>query len=201
MRVYIGPYSHWFRPSQWYKDWVLWYFGYGRGIDADKFDMVEYDRLLDTIKADWFYDKLMAIENWVDRRHKRKVQVKIHEYDVWSMDDTLAVIILPMLKLLREKKHGYAIVDDVDVPDELRSTAAPPLTPEQIATAEPDANGSARWDWVLSEMIWAFEQSVDDYADSKFFVGTYDRAGYIAWAERKARGFTLFGKYYQALWD
>jgi hypothetical protein len=201
VQVYLGPYSHWFRPGQWYKDWVLWYFGFGHKVDYEKIDIVALDKVTEAIQDDWFYDKLMRIERWFDNRYKRKVRVKIHPYDVWSMDDTLGHIVLPMLILLREKKQGYPHVDDVDVPENLKSTSAPALTQAQIATACPDDNGAARWDWVLSEMIWAFEQINKDDADSEFFVGTYDREGYMKWQARKTRGFALFGKYFEALWD
>jgi hypothetical protein len=200
MKVYIGPYNHWFRPGTWYKDLILWWNGFGRGVDADTFDVEAYDALTDKIKDGWIYDKLNNIECWVDNRVERKISVKIHSYDVWSMDDTLGLIILPMLKLLKEKKHGYPHVDDEDVPEHLRSTSAPALTEEQIATAWPDDNGIPRWDWVMNEMIWAFEQ-MDPDADDGFFAGGYDHAGHMTWQERKTRGFTLFGKYFQALWD
>jgi hypothetical protein len=78
-----------------------------------------------------------------------------------------------------------------------------------------------RWDWILDEIIWAFEQKTDDDADSKFFDHSecgdekfpwnkdgqyvskikYDKEGHRAWADRKANGFRLFGKYYENLWD
>ena len=41
------------------------------------------------------------------------------------MDHTLAMIIVPMLKQLKETKHGAPFVDDEDVPEELKSTSAP----------------------------------------------------------------------------
>jgi len=41
----------------------------------------------------------------------RKVQVAIHDYDTWSADHTLSLIILPLLKRLKELKHGSPIVD------------------------------------------------------------------------------------------
>lgn len=201
MKVYIGPYSHWFQPGQWYKDWVLWYFGFGRNVNYEKIDVAAMDALTERIKDSRLYDKLMSVENWVENRTARKVQIKIHEYDVWSMDNTLGYIVLPMLKLLREKKHGYAMVDDDDVPEDLRSTAASKLTEEQINTGWPDDNGLPRWEWVMDEMIWAFEQINDETADDLFFVGEYDHKGYTKWQERKTRGFALFGKYFEALWD
>lgn len=65
-------------------------------------------------------------------------------------------------------------------------------------------------------MIWAFEQKVDDTAEDRFFdnsnasglpweadyiPGKFDKEGYDAWHKRKANGFRLFGKYFEALWD
>jgi hypothetical protein len=67
-------------------------------------------------------------------------------------------------------------------------------------------------------MIWAFEQKTIDDADSQFFDHSecdldktpwetdfgkikYDAKGHEAWQTRKANGFRLFGKYYEALWD
>ena len=200
MKVYIGPYSHWFRPGQWYKDWMLWWNGFGRNVEIKLINIDELDKATDQIKDSFIYDKLMDIENWVDNRIERKVRVKIHDYDVWSMDDTLSHIILPMLKLLKEKKHGYPMVDDADVPEELRSTAASTLTKEQIDSGWPDDNGLPRWNWVMDEMIWAFEQMAPE-ADDQFFVAGYDHENHTKWQERKTRGFVLFGKYFQALWD
>ena len=209
MKVYIGPYTSWFGPYQ-LAD-LLQYVG----VSEDTCHKL--GEKLDSITP------VRAFFEWFDRTFKkRRIDIKIHDYDVWSMDDTLAVIILPMLKLLKEKKHGYAMVDDEDVPAELRSTAAPALTQEQINTACPDDNGEARWNWVLDEMIWTFEQMLSDDAESRFHYdldpakprdepgldleqmlarGGYDKAGYTAWQERKTRGFTLFGKYFEALWD
>ncbi len=42
------------------------------------------------------------------------------------MDYTLSHIVVPMLKQLKETKHGAPFVDDEDVPEELKSTSAPP---------------------------------------------------------------------------
>jgi hypothetical protein len=78
-----------------------------------------------------------------------------------------------------------------------------------------------RWDWILAEMIWAFEQEIKDDDEHQFFDhsecgdekfpwnenGQYvskvkvDREGLEAHQKRKANGFKLFGKYYQNLWD
>jgi hypothetical protein len=47
--------------------------------------------------------------------------VKIDPWDTWSMDHTLAPIILPMLKQLKATKHGAPYVDLDDRPEELKA--------------------------------------------------------------------------------
>jgi hypothetical protein len=60
--------------------------------------------------------------NWFGYSPKQKTSIKIHKWDTWSMDHTLAPIILPMLVQLKETKHGAPMVDMKDVPKELRAT-------------------------------------------------------------------------------
>ena len=220
MKAYIGPYSHWFRPARWFKDWVLWWHGFGSAVDWEslpdsKHD--EYDKLDGWVSDCRVHNWLLDIENWVDNRSPRVIRVKIHDYDVWGMDHTLALIVVPMLKLLKEKKHGAPFVDDDDVPEELRSTAAPPCEEWQT-----DENYFKRWDWVMAEMIWAFEQLLDEDAESQFHYdldpakprfapgisfeesmrrGSWDKEGQLAFQHRKSQGLALFGKYFEALWD
>jgi hypothetical protein len=164
-------------------------------------------------------DRLTPISGaitWVlDRVHPEVRYVKIDRWDSWSMDHTLSPIILPMLRQLQATKHGAPFVDDEDVPEHLRSTVAEPKENEW----DTDSNHFLRWDWTLAEMIWAFEQKVDDDADSKFFDHSeckpgrkpwdseeykkikYDKEGHAVWQARMQNGFRLFGKYYSALWD
>ena len=138
--------------------------------------------------------------------------VKLDSYDTWSMDHTLSYIILPLLKQLKETKHGYGMVDDEDVPEPLQS---------QNGTKDDeyswDSNAEARYDYIMDEMIWAFEQKVMDDDEGQFFDHSesrgikdfnesmkklkVDREGLKAHQDRKQNGFRLFGKYFQTLWD
>jgi hypothetical protein len=112
------------------------------------------------------YDKWVArlepiCKAWMkflDFVHPKINYVKIDRYDTWSMDHTLADIILPMLKQLKTTKHGSPSVDDQDVPEGLglRSTEAGPKENEW----DTDDNWFKRWDWVLDEMIFAFEHTI-----------------------------------------
>lgn len=150
---------------------------------------------------------------WVGDRRKQHIEVKIDRWDTWSADVTLSHIIVPMLKQLRATKQGSPNVDDEDVPAFLKSTACAP----KENGWDTDANWHLRWDWVLREMIWVFEQAQNSNADQVFYDfgesvegETFretidrikiDREGLKAWQDRKANAYRLFGKYYEALWD
>jgi hypothetical protein len=153
----------------------------------------------------------------------REIDVTIDDYDVWSLDHTLAYVIHPALLLLQKKKNGAPKVDDEDVPDHLKSTSAPPKKNEW----DTDDNWFLRWDWVMEQMIWSFSQKLDDNHDAQFYSGEHDMQfikskeypfysemvrgpndtfkidmeGLTKHEERIQNGFRLFGKYYQALWD
>jgi len=160
--------------------------------------------------------------SWVHSKKQRKIQVHIDRWDTWSMDDTLAHIILPMLKQLKETKHGAPYVDLKDVPKELHGKK---LTKKQKDNGELDDKHFERWDWVLDEMIFAFDSKVNDDWEEQFESGTsdmqwvkledgnhqlvkgpndtreYDWEGRKKYQERISNGFRLFGKYYESLWS
>lgn len=100
---------------------------------------------------------------------ERKISIRIDKYDTWSMDSTLAMIILPMLKQLKKDKHGAPNTDDEDVPKRLRSTSGPKKRNE----SDTDKNHFKRWDYILDEMIWAFEQKNKDW-EKQFHSGKAD---------------------------
>ena len=214
MKVYKSNYRHhWISPYIILEKVFFW-----REIDYDE-PLIEKwsDRLLPFSKA---YQAVM------DFIHPKIDYVKIDRYDTWSMDHTLADIILPMLKQLNTEKHGAPHVDDEDVPMELQSWVSP-------AKDEYDTDGHhfARWDYVLNEMIFAFESKVNDTWQEKFSSGEHDmktvpcewdengkpkmyqyvegpnhtyKCDYEGIAEVQKRitnGYRLFGKYYEALWD
>jgi len=106
---------------------------------------------------------------WIHDKQKRTIKIKIDRWDTWNMNDTLAMIILPMLKQLKANKHGSPFVAKEDVPEHLWAGEKPS-----------DENGwldnthHERWEWVMGEMIWAFEQLCDDHNDSQFFSGNFE---------------------------
>jgi hypothetical protein len=214
VKVYKSNYrSHWISPYIILEKVFFW-----REIDYDE-PLIEKwaNRLQPFSKA---YQAVM------DFIHPKIDYVKIDRYDTWSMDHTLADIILPMLKQLNAEKHGAPHVDDEDVPMELQSWTSP--AKDEYDT---DGNHFARWDWVMNEMIFAFECKVDDTWQEKFSSGEHDMKSVPCnWDEngkptlysfeegpnhtykcdfegmqvvqkRISNGFRLFGRYYEALWD
>lgn len=131
---------------------------------------------------------------------ERVVDITIDRYDSWNADHTLALIIHPVLKQLLETKIGSGFVDDEDVPEEIRSSAAPPKEHEWDA----DIFWHERSRYVLSEMVWAFEQIVKGNAKEELdengeFVGY--RTESDPHFQRVCNGLRLFAKYYFSLWD
>lgn len=228
MKVKIGPHKNWIGPYQ-IADALCWWAK--PQVDEHGFKS----------KPHWVHDfgtwlsggeqnesTLLKVCQWIHNKRTRKVYVHIDHYDTWGMDHTLAYIVLPMLKQLKASKHGSPYVDDADVPENIRSTNAPPKESEYHT----DSNHFLRWDYALDEMIFAFSCKLDDSWQEKYRSGTidilwkpseqlgingrpltYEMAsgpndtyvcdydGMKAEQARISNGFRLFGKYYENLWD
>lgn len=200
MKVEIGPYINWIGPYQIADKVFFWVNRKGIFPDDDprwqRWDYKAADAL-----GDWLAGtRVTKFCNWIQSKQKRKIKVRIDQYDTWSMDHTLAHIVLPMLKQLKATKHGSPHVEDVDVPEELRSTAAPELTENEKQWGGEDALFHKRWDWVMEEMIFAFELELDeDWEDEYYKTADYDAMNKIS--ARQRNGYRLFGTYFQGLWD
>jgi len=179
------------------------------GVSEEK-----YDKFGDWLSKTWINKFLEKIND----KRKQKIKIRIDDFDVWSMDYTISLIILPMLKLLKDQKHGAPFTDDEDVPEgmNLKSTEAPPLEHEW----DTDDNFFKRWDWIMDEIIWTFEQltsennnenrfydrsectedseDIHDWLKSKIKI---DQEGLKKYNERINNGLRLFGKYFRSLWD
>jgi len=208
MKVYIGPYvdrwvsyvhDHYMDKKYGYNDWPE--------------TQTRFENFLEKTEdvLQWIYNH--SINLYLDRK-ERKIKVRIDRYDTWGMDNTLSHIIVPMLKQLKETKHGAPAVEFKDVPEELMPPDAEAVKKLYMENGETDENFFKRWEWVLDEMIWAFEQKTIDWEDQYYGdwvedkseplsghnVGT-DWDGLKAHQERMSNGFRLFGKYYENLWD
>lgn len=146
---------------------------------------------------------------WLKNRINRLLQVtyvKVDYWDIWNADHTMSLMILPVLKMLKEDKTGYASgINESDAPEHLK-------------------DDKDRWDWIMDEMIFAFESKQFDW-EQQFRSGeidlryvdiddetveikrgpndTYevDWEGRSVYQARISNGFRLFGVYYEALWD
>ena len=215
MKVKLGPYRDWVGPYQIADMVFFWLEKYPLGNKDQRWDYRLHDRFGNWLAETWVAD----VCQWIHDRRRRTVKVKIDSYDVWSVDHTMALIILPLLKQLKIQKQGYGWIDDEDVPEHIRSTA--PGAREGIDpthTHEWDHYAQDRYEWVLTELIWTFRQLSDDEGESQFYDHSesndpaddinaqlaklkVDRAGLKAHWARIDNGLVLFGKYFRTLWD
>lgn len=203
MKVYLGPYKNW---------WI----GPYQIADSLKYIGVSEDKR---------YEIGKRMPKWVSTacefiyKHnplaKRQLHVKIDNYDTWSMDNSLAYIILPMLKQLKATKNGIPYPFS-EIGGECHNTQAHfefyETNEELFAKAE------QRWNDVLDKMIFAFEHLVDDSWENAYSTGDFDNSieiGEPGWIgthkcdykglrkvhDQIQEGLELFGKYYRNLWD
>jgi len=159
--------------------------------------------------------------------NKRKIDVHIDNYDTYSADHTLALIILPVLMQLKQEKHGvpgeFAEVGGADYEQQMSFDFY------QETYNECFDESCKKWDEILDHMIWAFMEIVKDDYEDKYRHGdpdfnlvkdqvhpTYgqlyrmannnpdywvDYDGLRLHEERIQQGIDLFAKYFRNLWD
>jgi hypothetical protein len=178
MKVYIGPYKPWISP--WDIANCLKYIGVSSEVR---------DKLGTYLSRTWIANVCESV--YV--RRARKIKVNIDKWDTWNLDHTLALIIVPCLRQLKETKHGVPCnLSNDDVPNALKC-------PEDKMVRYGDyleislPYSQIMWEWILDEMIWSFEYIIYDANDAKIW-NQEDQ-------NRVDNGLRLFGKYYQNLWD
>jgi len=161
-------------------------------------------------------------------RKNKAETIIIDDFDVWNLDHTLALIIVPALKILKQKKQGSPFVKNEDVPEHLRATEEE--LKHNDTGGDTDKHYFERWDWVLNEMIWAFQQKLEDWEEAYYSGETdtsfvkikekdekgeelyemvnglnhtfeIDTDGMKNHQDRIDNGIMLFAKYYGGLWD
>lgn len=219
MKVYIGPHTKWIGPYQIAQKILFW---------RDKYEDDSVHKLGEWLATNRKGENswLANLCQWIYDRKNRRIYVKVDGYDTWNADHTLALIIVPVLKMMLEQKHGAPRVDDDDVPEELRSTSAPELTEDEKNCGGTDENWFKRWEYVLGEMIWAFEQHANPDWEDQYYSGEtdiyfekiegtdysemrnghnhtfkVDHEGKMKHRERMDNGRRLFAKYYESLWS
>lgn len=209
MKVYIGPYKNWIGPYQ-----------LAEMLEFFCVHKKDQELIGEWLSKTWVNDFCQ----WIDSKKKRKIKIKVDRWDSWNADSTIAILILPILKQLKESKHGAPNVDDEDVPEHLRALNASP----KENSWDTDEFWFDRFDWVLGEIIWAFEQLQPDVDwEEKYYSGESDLIFVqckdnpdlsemvkgpndtfkVDWEGRNnhyarmENGLRLFGKYYFSLWD
>lgn len=176
MKVYLGPYSS-----------IRFLFKNSIEKLIAKLHHKEFFYQIDEKEYNIFDKNLIKFENWwylfSQRFEKeRKEKVIIHDYDLWSLDYSLARIILPALVKFKEQTHGTFQTDPEDLPETMKNELKPD---EWGGFYHEEAQN-----WILDEMIYAFNFIVEERYD-------YSNDEY----NRHKNGLRLFGKYFRALWD
>lgn len=224
MKVKIGKHTSWFGPHQLAEKLCFWV---GKEVDEYGFritpewvhnfgEWLAYGNVEKEPKVGetrpLFEEreptKLFKFLSWIESKKSRTIKVQIDPYDSWNADETLAYIILPVLKQLRDTFHGSPITDDEDAPAELSG----------------EDSLHERWHYILNEMIFAFDCKVGDNKDWELQfhspseegitatkeengnfritgIGTFDAEGHEKYYTRIRNGYRLFGKYYDDLRD
>jgi hypothetical protein len=198
MKVDIGSYHNYFGPFQIAEKIFFWidHREVLLGLDEtleDRLDVKACEKF-----GEWLSHRswLVRFLNWIDSKKQRKIQVRIDPWDTWSMDHTLALIIHPMLVQLKAANHGYFSSDPEDAP----SIGAGEVTDY----GGNDTRALDRYNWIMDEMIWTFDELKSDRDHELFFneeTGEYNFEGQKEHDERIQNGLRLFGKYFRALWD
>lgn len=99
----------------------------------------------------------------------RKVDITVHRYDTYSLDHTLALIILPALIQLKETKHG--------VPGEFAEVGGEDYSHQDSFDFYKETHSESfeekckKWDEILDKMIWSFQQIALEDVDDKYYHG------------------------------
>lgn len=216
MKINIGPYTSWIGPYQ-IADWLQVF-----GVSEDRCHTI----------GEWLAggdDKesiLTKVCTWIESKKRRRVNVRIDRYDTWNMNSTLAIIILPMLKQLRDTKNGSPGTMPAFNQTSNQSQGCFDFYGEgdELAWEE----GHKQWKAILDEMIWGFEQLQPDFDWEEQYWEVHPEIDFtkypedegkvaipVRWSvagkcdydamhkhgERIQAAIELFGKYYQNLWD
>ena len=134
-------------------------------------------------------------------RKNRAFHVHIDNFDVWSLDYTLACIIHPALVCLKETRHGYPELweDGMVTHHNYDRQLHFDFIDEEVETKYL----IKKWDDIMTKMIRAFgliihkEDHENAAYESEKSYDVYMKEYYDTVDE----GLSLFSKYYHSLWD
>jgi hypothetical protein len=195
MKVKVGKYINYIGPHQIAEKFLFW-------VKDDPVEDTLVDKFGEWLAGDDDHVTLLyKFCVWLETKRKQKIEVRIDPWDTWSMDHTLAPIILPMLIQLKANKHGSPITDDNDIPTDVVEMIQIGVDMKRILGGDDDYEYAAiheRWDYIMDAMIYSFDyvanhpEDWNDYSDIEEWKKNQERVQY---------GFTMFGRHFQALWD
>ena len=212
MKVKMGKPHEWIGPYQ-IANWLQYV-----GVSEDRCHQI--GKWLSNDHKSW----LEKACTWIHNKKPNRIKVHVDRWDTWGMDSTLAYIILPMLKQLRDTKHG----SPGSMPAFEQTSNSAQLCFDFYEEGDEAAweAGHQQWKEILDEMIWGFEQINSDWEDQYWRVhpeldlddypedegkdsipvrwkveGDCDYEGMRKHGERIQAAMELFGRYYLNLWD
>jgi hypothetical protein len=127
-------------------------------------------------------------------RNRRKIKVHVDYFDTFSLDHTLALVILPCLIQLKNSQQGSPMI--------IRSETDPKQLTFDYFEDDLESlyfeKNNVVWNEMLDKMIWSFQQLAFDRENNIFKL---DADARVLYDDRIQEGLDLFSKYYRALWD
>ena len=228
MKVWIGPYTNWIGPYQIVDKIFFWHEKYPEGDLENRWDYKLHDKFADWLAETWVAKFCEWIHSFKKRRIYVKVDRYDH-WNLDSTLAPIILPLLKDLRK-HKHGSGYIDLEDVPEEMRTTSTEdwdgqkCFDFYSENIPKGH---DIHTRYEWALDEMIWAFEQLNDENnGEDQFWLergevdwnaGEVDEKGCkpIVWKkeskvdwdglkahqQRIRQGTTLFGKYFQTLWD
>jgi len=124
----------------------------------------------------------------------QEIKIRIDKYDIYSLHHTLALIIEPCINRFIEETKGYSVIDQNDVPKELRYLDTDYYHQDDLFNTPTELEQlyfkrrKEQWNYILNKMYNSFNQLTNsDFITPKL-------------QKEIDEGLQLFGKYYRNLW-
>lgn len=132
-----------------------------------------------------------------DDESERIINVQVDEWDTWNMDQTIALMVLPLIKKYKEEMESRGMCFPGSLYSQVRESYNPDqneiLSEEELEELVRDTCGNL-WNEYVEAMIFSFEEAIEGYT------GTFDTKEYQKYQQKIQDGFELFGKYFTSLW-
>lgn len=132
------------------------------------------------------------IGNYVKYPKKRKIKIKIHNYDTYDLRSTLAIVIAASLKKFKKNKCGIPMF-------------CFPQLEDYSPTEQEETIAKNNWDAILDSMIFAFDELAQEKEENKIYDMNLSpeqtKKELDELREKVQEGLDLFAKHYKSLWS